>query len=58
MRYKFEEVGRLPHPQDNVAIATRRLDVGTIITLGSTQFTLPDTILQGHRFAVRAGNCC
>ena len=53
MLYKFEEVGRLPHPQDNVAIATRRLDAGTIIALGNTQFSVPDTILQGHRFAVQ-----
>ena len=51
---KFEDVGRLPHPEDNVAIAIRRLDAGTIITMGNTQFTLPDTVLQGHRFAVQA----
>ncbi|MEP6988038.1 MAG: SAF domain-containing protein, partial [Chloroflexota bacterium] len=53
MNVKFEDVGRLPHPNDNVAIATRRLEAGTVITMGETQFTLPDTVLQGHRFAVR-----
>ncbi len=53
MTLKFEDVGRLPHPEDNVAIATRRLEAGTRITLGDTQFALSDTVLQGHRFAVR-----
>src|SRR6266536_1074006 len=50
---KFEDVGRLPHPQDNVAIATRRLDAGTVITMGDVSFTLSHTVLQGHRFTVR-----
>lgn len=54
MRVNFEAVGRLPHPEDNVAIATRRLEAGTVIDMGDTQFTLSDTLLQGHRFAVRA----
>ena len=53
MVVKFEDVGRLPHPEDNVAIAIRRLEAGTVITMDDTQFTLTDTILQGHRFAVR-----
>src|SRR4051794_25262107 len=53
MNLKFEDVGRLPHPEDNVAIAIRRLEAGTVITMGDTQFTLGDTVLQGHRFAVR-----
>ncbi len=53
MVVKFEDVGRLPHPEDNVAIATRRLDAGTVVTMGDTLFPLTETILQGHRFAVR-----
>jgi len=53
MVVKFEAIGRLPHPQDNVAIATRRLEAGTTITSGDKQFPISDTILQGHRFAVR-----
>ncbi len=53
MVVKFEEVGRLPHPEDNVAIAIRRLEAGTVVALDDTQFTISDSILQGHRFAVR-----
>src|SRR5437899_6253607 len=48
----FEKVGRLPAPGDNVAIAVRRLDAGTAIQYGATRFTLPVTILEGHRFAI------
>jgi altronate dehydratase len=53
---EFEAVGRLPHPRDNVAIAIRTLGAGTKIKLGNAQFPLNDTVLQGHRFAVRAIN--
>ncbi|MCA0453695.1 MAG: UxaA family hydrolase [Chloroflexi bacterium] len=53
MSFKFETVGRLPHPQDNVAIATRRLDAGTLIQLDDSEFVMSDTLLEGHRFAVR-----
>jgi altronate dehydratase len=47
----FEQVGRLPAPGDNVAIATRRLEAGTQVRLADNAFTLPHTILEGHRFA-------
>src|SRR5438270_5827219 len=50
----FEQVGRLPAPGDNVAIAVRRLDAGTVIQHGGSRFTLPVTVLEGHRFAVTA----
>jgi len=30
----FDEVGRIPAPGDNVAIATRRLEAGTVIARG------------------------
>lgn len=50
--YDFHEVGRLPAPDDNVAIATRRLDAGTIITYEGQQFALDYTVLEGHRFAI------
>ncbi len=53
MTLPFEDIGRLPHPTDNVAIATRRLNAGTVIAMGAQQFTITATVLQGHRFAVQ-----
>ncbi|TCC59411.1 altronate hydrolase [Kribbella pittospori] len=49
---RFEQVGVLPEPGDNVAIASRRLDAGTEIELGGAVVTLPHTVLEGHRFVV------
>ena len=49
----FDEVGRLPAPGDNVAIATRRLDAGTRIAYEGSEFAIGHTILEGHRFAIR-----
>ncbi len=46
--------GRLPAPGDNVAIAIRQLEAGTVIELDGVPRTLPQAILEGHRFAVRA----
>ena len=43
----------MPAPEDNVAIATRRLEPGTVVADGKHDFRLPHTILEGHRF-VRA----
>lgn len=48
----FEEVGRLPGPRDNVAIATRRLEAGTRVRCGGSSFSLSHAVLEGHRFAV------
>ena len=53
MNVEFDEIGRLPAPTDNVAIATRTLNAGTVITFGSDTFALSHTILVGHRFAVK-----
>ncbi|HWE64595.1 MAG TPA: UxaA family hydrolase [Chloroflexota bacterium] len=50
--FDFNEVARLPAPGDNTAIATRRLNAGTVIVHGATRFNLAHTILEGHRFAV------
>ncbi len=50
---QFEAVGRLPMLQDNVAIATRVLTVGTEIAFGEQKLTLDFTVLEGHRFAVQ-----
>ena len=50
--WDFQEVGRLPAPGDNVAMATRRLQAGTRVSYGGSEFTLRHTVLEGHRFAV------
>ena len=50
----FDEVGRIPAPGDNVAIATRRLEAGTVIVRGEWQWPLSHTVLEGHRFASQA----
>ena len=50
---EFDQVARVPAAGDNVAIATRRLDAGTVVADGGRDFRLPHTILEGHRF-VRA----
>lgn len=52
--YHFDEVGRLPLPGDNVAIALRQLDAGTIITYQGQNLILDYTVLEGHRFAVKS----
>src|SRR6267154_4982466 len=49
----FDASGRLPAPDDNVAIATHRLEAGTSIKLANATCVLSHTILEGHRFAVR-----
>src|SRR5919112_1843297 len=50
--WDFQEVGRLPAPGDNVAMATRRLEAGTRVSHGGSGFTVEHTVLEGHRFAV------
>src|SRR5215213_9346747 len=50
--WDFREVGRLPAPGDNVAMATRRLEAGTRVSHGGSEFTVGHTVLEGHRFAV------
>ena len=50
----FEAVGRLPAPDDNVAIACRTLEQGTQISFNGATLTLSHTILEGHRFAVQS----
>lgn len=48
----FDDIGRLPTPGDNAAIAARRLDVGTQFVYQDTVVELSHTVLEGHRFAV------
>ena len=50
----FSEVGRLPLPGDNVAIATRTLPAGTVVDRNGERFALSHTVLEGHRFACAA----
>src|SRR5215207_7157735 len=50
--WDFREVGRLPAPGDNVAIATRTLEAGTRVSYEGSEFTVGHTVLEGHRFAV------
>ena len=48
----FDAIGRLPAPDDNVAIATRRLEAGSSIKLSVATCVLAHTVLEGHRFAI------
>lgn len=50
----FHEVGRIPAAGDNVAIATRRLEAGTVIAYGDRRWPLSHTVLEGHRFALQS----
>ena len=50
----FAEVGRLPAAGDNVAIATRALSAGCEIKYDNQIFTLSHSMLEGHRFALKA----
>ena len=53
MEYNFTRVARLPAAEDNVAIATQRLDGGTQIQYYDELFSLSHTVLEGHRFAIQ-----
>ena len=35
-----------------MAIATRRIEAGTRVVYEGSEFTVPHTVLEGHRFAV------
>ena len=50
--YEFSQIGRLPMPGDNVAIASRRLNAGDVIRHAGSSFRLSHTVLEGHRFAL------
>ncbi|MBA3616878.1 MAG: UxaA family hydrolase [Rubrobacteraceae bacterium] len=50
--WDFREIGRLPAPGDNVAMATRRLEAGTRVSREGSEFAIGHTVLEGHRFAV------
>ena len=42
------------HPRDNVAVALVDLPEGEAITLGQSEFLLPEPVARGHKFALRA----
>ena len=50
-RFEFDHVARVPVPGDNVAIATRRLEAGTVVADATNNaLRLLHTVLEGHRF--------
>lgn len=50
----FDALARIPAPGDNSAIATRRIEAGTLIEGGPQRsITLAHTVLEGHRFVIR-----
>lgn len=51
--HPLHTVGRLPKPEDNVAIATRRIEAGTRVTDNTGGFSISHTVMEGHRFAMR-----
>ncbi len=53
-RYDFHTIGRLPAPNDNVAIATRIIEAGSEISNKNDSFSISHTVLEGHRFAINA----
>ncbi len=50
---QLHEIGRLPDPIDNCAIAIRNLTSGAQIQYGARAFSLSHRILEGHRFAIQ-----
>ncbi len=50
---QLHEIGRLPDPVDNCAIAIRDLPGGAEVQDGERDFTLSHAVLEGHRFAIQ-----
>ena len=55
MSNAIENICRLPAADDNVAIATQRIEAGTAVsdTQAGENYSISHTILEGHRFVVR-----
>ncbi len=51
---QLQDIGRLPDPADNCAIAIRDLEAGALIQRGDAEFSLSHKALEGHRFAIQA----
>ncbi len=50
-QFDFGQVGRIPAPGDNVAIAVKTIAAGSVVTLDGRALVFPHTVLEGHRFA-------
>ena len=50
--FVLDEIGRLPAPHDNCAIATRTLMAGTAVSHRTHTLILSHGLLEGHRFAI------
>ncbi len=48
----LQSLARLPTPGDNCAIATRRIDAGTIVRTRRGPLAIAGAVPEGHRFAV------
>lgn len=53
MTYNLKSIARLTSPEDNVAIATQKLEAGKQIQHNGSSFNLSHAILEGHRFAIK-----
>jgi len=51
---RLEDCSRLPATGDNVAIAVRRIEAGTVIEHAGLRFEIAHTVLEGHRFVFEA----
>jgi altronate dehydratase len=49
----LNDIGRLPVPTDNCAIAIQDLEAGTVVAHNGGEFALSHNILVGHRFAIQ-----
>ncbi len=52
--FPFHALARLASAKDNVAIATRPIDAGSLIVFGGGKLVLPHAVLEGHRFATKS----
>jgi altronate dehydratase len=48
----LQSIGRIPAQGDNVAVAIRRIEIGTSVLLAGAPRMFAHTVLEGHRFAV------
>ena len=52
---RLKDIARLAEPGDNVAIVSRRLEAGThVVGEDGAAFSVAHSLLEGHRFAIRA----
>jgi altronate dehydratase len=50
---QFNNIARLADNDDNVAISTQRIELDTTINGPNGKFTIPHTVLEGHRFVIK-----